>query len=246
MSVLRSRDNPRVRRWARLVADARFRRRERRIVVEGPHLVDAALAQGWKIVEVLATEASGLAVKAGRTPVRVSESVLKSIVDSETPQGIAAELELPQPPAAAAGDTVFLEGIQDAGNVGAILRSAAAFGIRGAVLDAVCADAWSAKTLRAGAGAHFQLQVSQVPRLAAALETFEGRLLCTVPRGGIALEDADLSGALGWIFGSEGQGVSAELQARASLQVRIPTAEGTESLNVAAAAAICFYEKGRR
>jgi TrmH family RNA methyltransferase len=246
MSVLRSRDNPRVRRWARLVADARFRRSERRIVVEGPHLVDAALAHGWKIVEVLATGASGLTAKAGRTPVLVSESVLKSIVDSETPQGIAAELELPAEAPPPGGSAVFLEGIQDAGNVGAILRSAAAFGIGSAVLDSGCADAWSAKTLRAGAGAHFLLQVRQVPRLAAALEAFEGRLLCTVPRGGTALDDADLSGTLGWIFGSEGQGVSEALQALSAVRVRIPTAPSTESLNVAAAAAICFYEKSSR
>jgi len=246
MSVLRSRDNPRVKRWARLVADARFRRSERRIIVEGPHLLDAALAQGWKVVELLATEASELTAKAGRAPVLVSESVLKSIVDSETPQGVAAELELRQAPSLPAGDTVFLEGVQDAGNVGALLRSAAAFGIRAAVLDSACADAWSAKTLRAGAGAHFLLQVSQVPRLPAALGTFRGRLLCTVAHGGIALNEANLSGAIGWIFGNEGQGVSAELQAKASLQVRVPTGKGTESLNVAAAAAICFYEKFNR
>ena len=243
MSVLRSRDNPRVRRWARLVADARFRRSERRFVVEGPHLVGEALAHGWKIVEVLATETAApeLLAKAGRPPVFVSEPVLKSIVESETPQGIAAELALPEAIAAREGSTVFLEGVQDAGNVGAILRSAAAFGVRAAVLDTGCADAWSAKTLRAGAGAHFALQIRQVAQLGAALDAFRGRLLCTVPRGGSALKGADLSGPLGWIFGNEGQGISAALRQKASLKLSIPTAASTESLNVAAAAAICFY-----
>jgi len=215
-------------------------------VVEGPHLLEAALARGWKIVDVIATEASSLTARTGRPPVLVSEPVLRFIADSKTPQGIAAELELRQSAAPAAGDTVLLEGIQDAGNVGSILRSAAAFGIRAAVLDAACADAWSAKALRAGAGAHFLLHVSQVPRLADALATFKGRLLCTVPRGGVALKEADLSGTLGWVFGSEGQGISPEVQKKASLQVRIPTRAGTESLNVAAAAAICFYEKSSR
>jgi TrmH family RNA methyltransferase len=254
MSVLRARDNPRVRRWARLVADARFRRSEGRIVVEGPHLIGAALERGWRLRDVLACEAAlldeelrGLVAKGGRSPVLVSEAVLKSIVESDTPQGIAAELELAETPASDGSGTVFLEGIQDAGNVGAILRSAGAFGVGNAVLDSGCADAWSAKTLRAGAGAHFLLHIRQVARLGAALDAFKGRLLCTVPRGGIALVEADLSGALGWVFGSEGKGVSEAVQARAALRVRIPTLASTESLNVAAAAAICFYASfGRR
>ena len=248
MSVLRSRDNPRVRRWARLVADARFRRSERRIVVEGPHLVGAALERGWAVADVLACEGAmsagevrSLVAKTGRAPVLLSEPAMRAIVESETPQGIAAELALPETGAPAAGSVVFLEGVQDAGNVGAILRSAAAFGIRAAVLDTGCADAWSAKTLRAGAGAHFLLQIRQVARLATVIDAFDGRLVCTVPRGGTALKDADLSGRLGWIFGSEGRGIGAALQQKASLKLSIPISAATESLNVAAAAAICFY-----
>jgi len=137
---------------------------------------------------------------------------------------------------------VFLEGVQDAGNVGTILRSASAFGIRHAVLGKGCVDAWSPKVLRAGMGAHFAMEIQENADLADAIKRFGGRVNCTVARGGVALQDADLSGRIGWIFGAEGQGVSDALAARAQLKVTIPMPGGAESLNVAAAAAICFYE----
>jgi TrmH family RNA methyltransferase len=140
---------------------------------------------------------------------------------------------------------VFLDAIQDAGNVGAILRSAAAFGIRQVVLGQGCADAWSPKVLRAAMGAHFAMAIQDSADLGAAIDKFGGKLICTVPRGGTPLAGADLSGRAGWLFGAEGQGVSAALAARAALKVTIPMAAGAESLNVAAAAAICFYEFSR-
>jgi TrmH family RNA methyltransferase len=176
----------------------------------------------------------------GREPILVSDAVLDSIVESEVPQGIAAELDLPSAAGVVEGHAVFLEAVQDPGNVGAILRSAAAFGITHAILDAGCADAWSAKALRAAAGAHFALAVRQQERLDDALAAFKGKLVCTLARGGSPLSEADLSGTVGWIFGSEGQGVSAPVQRKAALRVRIPTVS-VESLNVAAAAAVCFY-----
>ena len=137
---------------------------------------------------------------------------------------------------------VFLEGIQDAGNVGAILRSAAAFGIRDAVLGQGCADAWSPKVLRAAMGAHFSMHIAESTDLAVDINHFGGTIVCTVPRGGVAISAADLSGRIGWIFGAEGQGVSDALAARATLKVSIPMSGSAESLNVAAAAAICFYQ----
>lgn len=133
---------------------------------------------------------------------------------------------------------MFLEGVQDAGNVGAIIRSAAAFGAGAVILDRACADPWSPKVLRAGAGGHFSLQITQVDELAPLVEGFAGQVLCTVPRGGKAI--AEFRNRVGWIFGSEGGGVSPGLQALAAAKVTIPMS-GTESLNVAAAAAICLY-----
>jgi len=222
------------------VRDARARRAERRIVVEGPHLLAAALDAGLKPVAVFGTEA-GLArpdiQRLAKQPIVVSASVFNSIADAETPVGVAAELALPE--MQREGSAVLLEGIQDAGNVGAIIRSAAAFGAGAVVVDRQCADPWSAKVLRAGQGGHFALAIRQVDDLSAAVT--DHRLICTVVAGGRPLREANLSGRIAWAFGTEGAGLSDRMLARAAERVTIPMA-GSESLNVAAAAAICFYE----
>jgi len=226
--------------------DGRLRRAERRVVVEGPHLVAAALAAGLKPIAILGTEAAlakpeiaTLVRQSQLAPVLLSPAVFGTIADAETPPGIAAEIPLPD--MQRAGPSVFLEGIQDAGNVGAIIRSAAAFGAGTLVLDRQCADPWSPKVLRAAMGGHFAIGIRQVDDLAAAIASFGGRTICTVVHGGRPLRDADLSGRIAWVFGGEGAGLSPELLARAAERVTIPMAGG-ESLNVAAAAAICLYE----
>jgi RNA methyltransferase, TrmH family len=239
--LIRSRSNPQVKRWARLMRDGRLRRTEGRALIEGPHLLAAALAAGLTPVAVLATEAALTEPEIARlSPIVLSDSVLRSIMDVETPQGIAAEIAIPRPQERE-GDRVYLEGVQDAGNVGAIIRSAAAFGIKTLCFDRDCADPWSPKVLRAGMGGHFALSIQRGDA-----REFSGKLVCTVVKEGTALSSADLSGRIAWVFGSEGKGVSPEVQRRAAVRVTIPIEPGTESLNVAAAAAICLYEAYRR
>jgi TrmH family RNA methyltransferase len=250
MTALTSRDNPKVRHWKRLAEDPRYRRSEMRALLEGPHLLAAALDQGCKPVALLATEEgaaapeiSRLIARSGLTPVIVGKGVFAAIVDAETPQGVAAEIAIPQAREhKGASRVVFLEGVQDPSNVGAIVRTAAAFGAGKVVLDRGCADAWSPKALRAGMGGHFALAIEVTKDLGAQLNAFKGNLLCTVPEGGMPLAEADLSGALGWIFGGEGRGLTEETLRQVPLRVTIPMAAGSESLNVAAAAAICLYE----
>ena len=242
---LTSRDNPKVKRWTKLVRDAKLRKKEGRLLIEGPHLVEAALRAGLQPHALLVSERGQrdpeiVGLTAGASPVTLADRVFASIVDAETPPGIAAEVDFPKKQGS--GTTVFLEAIQDPGNVGAIIRSAAALGVACVVLDRACADAWSPKTLRAGMGAHFALQVKTVASLEDELERFAGRILCAVPRAGVGLEKADLEGPVGWLFGAEGRGVSAAAAKHADLKVTIPMASGSESLNVAAAAAICLYE----
>lgn len=219
--------------------DARLRRAERRVVIEGPHLVLAALEAGIQPVALIGTEA-GLAKLEMKgfsvTPTLVTPAVFAAIADAETAPGVAAEIALPEPKRE--GSTVFLEGVQDPGNVGAIIRSAAAFGVGTVVLDRQCADPWSPKVLRAGQGGHFAIALRQTDDLVAAIS---GRLICTVVQGGTPLPKANLSGRIAWAFGSEGAGLSAAVLAKAAERVTIPMAGG-ESLNVAAAAAICLYE----
>lgn len=255
MTVLRSRDNPRLRRWLGLVRDPRRRRRVRRALIEGPHLLGAALDRGMRPVDVLLSEdatdkgeLAALVRRAGRAPVVLSPSLFRAIADVEAPAGIAAEIRVPETRSnlGSIQCCVFLDGIQDAGNVGAILRSAAAFGVGATVLGPGCADPWSPKVLRAAMGAHFSLRIEECRDLCAALARFGGKAMCTVPRGGVPLAEADLSGRVGWIFGAEGQGVSAALAARAAVRVTVPMPGGSESLNVAATAAICLYEFSKR
>jgi RNA methyltransferase, TrmH family len=249
VTSLTSRDNPKVKRWIRLAGDARYRRSEKRALIEGPHLLAAALQHGIRPLTVLVTEEGAanpeIAALLPANAVVLGKAVFRAIVDSETPQGVAAEIVIPDA-RRATGNTIFLERVQDPANVGAILRSAAAFGIGRVVLDRACADPWSPRALRAGAGGHFALGIAETDDLGAEIEAFKGTVVCTVPRGGIALADAPLDREAAWIFGGEGSGLSDETIQRADLRVTIPMAPGTESLNVAAAAAICLYQSFSR
>ena len=255
MTVISSRDNPRVRRWRDLMRDSGERRKQGRAIIEGENLIVAFLESGREVESLILSKAASsrpdfvaLAMQSGTAPTVLSDPLFRSIVDVETSAGIAAEIAIPLATGklGSADTCVFMDAIQDTGNVGTILRSAAAFGIRHAVLGKGCADAWSPKVLRSAAGAHFSMQISELVDLAAAMAEFGGRIACTLPRDGVPLANADLSGRIGWLFGAEGRGVSDALAARADLKVTIPMPGGAESLNVAAAAAICFYEFSRR
>lgn len=254
MSVIRSRDNPRVRRWQRLGRDARARRDEGRALIEGPHLVGAYLDSGGKPevlivsgVRMADREIAALVARAEVTPLIVSSAAFQAIAQAESPQGIAAEIVLPsaQPSLADSTDCVLLDGIQDAGNVGAIIRSAAAFGVRDVLLGPGCADPWSPKVMRAGMGAHFALRIGVTRDMVSDLDHFGGAVVTPVARGGAPIAETNLGDRILWILGAEGRGVSRSLMGR-GLEVTIPMAGVVESLNVAAAAAICFYERARQ
>lgn len=255
MSLLRSRDNPRVRRWHALAHDGRARREARCTLIEGAHLVSSYLDSGALPRALLVSESgagrpeiAALVRRAALAPVMLPDALFRWVADAVTPAGLAAEIGIvrPDPALAQSRHAVFLDGIQDAGNVGTLLRSAAAFGADAAVLGRGCADAWSPKVLRAAMGGHFALRVAEVPDLPAALAEFGGKLVCADAAGGADPATLDLTGRLGWIFGAEGRGVSEAAATRAALRASIPLAQGAESLNVAAAAAILFYERARQ
>jgi TrmH family RNA methyltransferase len=255
VTVLRSRDNGRVKRWRKLASEPRFRREERRAMIEGTRLLAEYLDRAGPPCAVLAAESAverpevaALVRRSGLAPVVLADGVFRAIADTESPAGVAAEIGIPdtRTDLAASPLCVLLEGIQDAGNVGTILRSAAAFGASDAVLSPGCADAWSPKALRAAMGGHFRLAITQDADLTSALSAFRGPTVSTVPRGGTPLHQADLSGRIAWIFGAEGRGVSDALSARVPLRVSIPMPGGAESLNVGSAAAICLYETFRQ
>jgi TrmH family RNA methyltransferase len=255
MTVIRSRENARVKAWRRMADDPRERRRLGLALIEGVHLVEAYLSAGLAPASVIAAESAlrhpevaRLLAQAGGVQFVLIDALFKSISDAETPAGIAAEIAVPAleiDPAASAG-CVFLEGIQDAGNVGAILRSAAAFGIPDAVCGPGCADPWSPKALRAGMGAHFHLRIASSADLASSVRRFGLDSICTDVHGGSPVDATDLKGRIGWVFGSEGSGVSPAVAAAATRRVTVSMPGSAESLNVAACAAICFYERQRQ
>jgi TrmH family RNA methyltransferase len=255
MSTLRSRDNPRVRRWRALAHDGSARRAERRALIEGAHLLAACLQSGIRPKALIVSESgrqkpeiAALVKRAGVEAVVLPDALFRWVGEAATPSGLAAEIDIPAVTAdvATSRHAVFLDAIQDAGNVGAILRSASAFSVDTAVLGRGCADPWSPKVLRAAMGGHFALRIVETSDFAAALKQFRGTLVCAAARGGVAPAALDLTGPVGWILGAEGQGVSPTAAALAGLQASIALAAGSESLNVAAAAAVLFYERARQ
>ena len=141
--------------------------------------------------------------------------------------------------------SVLLDRLQDPGNVGSILRSAAAAGIGDVYLSSGCAAAWSPKVLRAAMGAHFHLRLFEACDLDRLRVTCAVPWLATSPHASRTVHAADLRGVVAWVFGHEGQGLSSSLVDDAST-VRIPQPGPGESLNVAAAAAVCFFEQVRQ
>ncbi|MBW8844526.1 MAG: RNA methyltransferase [Burkholderiales bacterium] len=247
-----SRDNPALVRLRKLGADASGYRKTGSVWIEGDHLLRAALQRGWRPALVVITEAAmqdaalaALAESAARVLV-VPVALFKGLSGLESPAQIGAELTLPATPEIEAGAaSIVLDRLQDAGNVGAILRSAAAFGVRQVLALKGTAALWSPKVLRAGQGAHFGLRL--IEGLAADdLAALAVPLVATSSHTEHALNRVVLPSPCAWVMGHEGQGVSAELMARCALTVGIPQPGGEESLNVAAAAAICLYESERQ
>jgi len=253
MQRVTSRQNPRLREAIGLVASARDRRKAGKCVLEGEHLVGVYVerhgAPETLIVadEALARPATRALAEAhaGRTLV-VTSRLLSELTALPAGVGLLAVVPTLRPPAAEAHDfCVLLDDLQDPGNVGSILRSAAAAGVGQALLSKGCAFAWSPKVLRAGQGAHFCLDIYEdveLPAWAAAYRRDHGEVVATVAAGGGGLYDARLAGRVAIAVGNEGAGLDPALVAEATQRVTIPMPGGMESLNAAAAAAVCLFE----
>ena len=248
MKQITSKDNSQYKLLLRLVRSPHARREHNRIVLDGVHLVQAYLAAfgsaGIQLfVKASATDhAQVSALAANADAVMVSDALFDRAAPVETPVGILALASIPQVPAGEAGFAVLLDGIQDPGNLGAVLRAAAATGARSAHLSRSCADPWSPKALRGGMGAQFVLNTQQHDNLRDAALRLDIPLIAAAVDAETSLFDADLPDSIGFIIGAEGAGVSPDLMALASQRVRIPMRAGVESLNVAGAAAVIFYE----
>jgi TrmH family RNA methyltransferase len=243
-----SRNNPLLVKVRKLAHDPGAYRKLGQIWIEGDHLCDAAVAHGASAIQALVAESAWHAhgVQAlARSAARVAllpDTLFDSISALDSPARIGFVIAHDTPPVLRPGvPSVVLDRVQDPGNVGSIVRSAAALGVRQLIALEGTAALWSPKALRAGMGAHFALSLLEgLPT--DALDALALPLLATSSHAEQALREASLPHPCAWVFGHEGQGVHPELAARCALSVRIPQPGGQESLNVAAAAAICLYE----
>jgi TrmH family RNA methyltransferase len=249
---LSSRANPLLAELRRLRADGTAYRRSGRVWLEGEHLGDAMRQRGVRAAVALLAESAlavprlrALAESAQRVAV-LPDALFGQLSALPSPAGIGFVVALPPPsglqPAVA---SLVLDRVQDAGNVGSLLRSAAAFGVRQVLALRGTAGLWSPKVLRAGMGAHFALALHE-GLSPDALSALALPLVATSSHAGAELPQAALPQPCAWVLGHEGQGVDPALLARCTLTVRIPQPGGEESLNVAAAGAVCLYESARR
>ena len=248
-----SRDNPLLVRLRKLAQDNSAYRRAGQLWLEGEHLCSALVQHGLVPLQAVAHDEAwdadgALRELAGRAPqvALLPPALYRSISALESPARLGFIVALPDmPPIQCRSATVVLDRLQDAGNVGSILRSAAAFGALQVLALKGTAALWSPKVLRAGMGAHFGLRLIEGLD-EAALEGLKVPLVATSSHDGTPLPQAHLPSPCAWVLGHEGQGVSAALLARCALKIRIPQPGGEESLNVAAAAAICLYASAAR
>lgn len=255
MKALTSRDNPTFKELRDLMRDARRQRQEQRTLIEGPHLLAAALDHGVPPDLVAVSESAAalpeVAALLARLPavpaVCLRDALFKDISELATPVGILARIAIPAAPAdLPTGDCLLLDAVQDAGNVGTLLRTAAAAGVREVLLGSGCAGAWTPRVLRAAQGAHFALNIREGVDLAVFLREYRGVSVAAVAHDGIPLYELDCAAPTAWLFGNEGAGIAPELVAAARRRATIPLAPGSESLNVAAAAAVCLFEMRRQ
>lgn len=255
MKSIASRDNATFKQLKKLADSSRERRKAGQALLDGVHLVEAALQAGL-VPQMLVVSESGavheeIAALLRKTPavqvICLADGLFVEISPVETPAGILALIDIPHSHVPAKPDfALLLEDVQDPGNLGTLLRSAAAAGVQVAWLSTGCADAWSPRVLRAGMGAHFALAIEERVNLLEKAAGFAGLTVATSLAATRLLYELDLTGPVALMAGNEGAGLSADLLALANTQIRIPMPGNIESLNVAAATAICLFERVRQ
>lgn len=256
--IIRSRQNPRVKQLRSAFAHA-GRAGDQTVAIEGEHLLQEALRSGLKVDEVFLREDavahfSQLLRQLASTSVitTLSADAFDSAVNTESPQGIAACVRLPQPDLEATFATpgallVVLDGVQDPGNVGTIVRSAEAFAATAVIALPGSASFWNAKTIRASAGSVFRVPLFTMQDAAAnsALEKYSFSLIAATARDGAPPASLDWTSKTALLIGAEGQGLSKAWLDRAKHQVTLACPGPVESLNAAIAASLLLYEASK-
>jgi RNA methyltransferase, TrmH family len=257
--MITSAHNPKIQTIRKLQAQGKARREEQAFVVEGVRLSEEALHAGWEAKLVLYTEeldVRGQVVVSGFTargvPVeQVTASVMKTVSDTESPQGILVVLAISSLPLPSSPDFVLiLDGVRDPGNLGTILRTAAAAGVQAVLLTPGSVDAFAPKVVRSAMGAHFRLPISNLGwediRRHLYLPAAKLRIYLADANGDIPYTQADFHSPVALIVGGEAAGAGVESSSLAHEHVHIPMPGGTESLNAAVATAILLFEVVRQ
>jgi TrmH family RNA methyltransferase len=247
---IESRHNPAFKALRALAQDNSAYRKRGQIWLEGDHLCRAAQSRGWTVdlavfAQSMWERLGDASVLSAQRAMVLPDALFNTLSPLAEDQKMGFVIDLPEVSMVETGlATVVLDQVQDAGNVGSILRSAAAFGFAQIVALRGTAGLWSPKVLRAGMGAHFSLHLVEGLE-AHALAELAMPLLLSSPHAAQALHQATLPWPCAWVMGHEGQGVSEEVATHCTQQLRIAQPGGQESLNVASAAAICLYESAR-
>ncbi len=251
---LESRDNPKIKHLRGLIEQNTYRKKQGQTVLEGTHLALAWLEKDRMIKSIFTTEHAlehpdfeEIFSQYTGIVFVLSESLYKDISTLGTTLPCLAVVDLPSSTQALnfTEDTLILENVQDPGNVGTLLRSAAAAGIEQIVCTKGSASLWSPRVLRAGMGAHFSLFTYENVELEEILTQFKIPVYVTSSHEAESLYSKNFRKQCVWILGNEGQGVS-DFALKHAEAVSIPQPGGQESLNVAVAGSICFFEMVRQ
>ena len=258
MKSITSRDNPLYKELKQLATSSQVRRKSGRSLLDGVHLCQAWMEHAGMPPFCVVNESSLANPEVHAIVQRCDAARAQCIVLpdalyealSQVEHGVGMMFVVDTPhaevPAALKQPAVLLDNLQDPGNLGSILRSAAAAGIRHVYCGKGTALAWSPKVLRAGMGAHFLLEIGENVDLAAMVRSARIPVLATSSHATRTVYEADLGQPVAWLFGHEGQGVSLDLLDLATDTVAIPHLGKMESLNVAASAAVCLFEQVRQ
>ena len=245
MEHLTSLKNPKVQAW-RSLKDRKGRKETGCFLVEGRKMVEEALRSHFPVEAVLADEGrlAELTLSESIPVYALPEHVLAAVCDTKTPQGVAAVVRMTGSDSLGSR-LVALDGVQDPGNVGTIIRTADAAGLDGVLLSAQCADAFSPKVLRATMGSVFRMGIRVTEDLPGELTRLkqEGFSVLSSQLDGTPFYEREPVGErFCLVIGSEGNGVTPEVQQLATHRVKLPMRGGAESLNAAVAAGIMMYE----
>jgi TrmH family RNA methyltransferase len=254
LKQITSADNPQFKSLVKLVESSRERRLAGLSLLDGVHLVQAYQQHLGAPQQIIVSHAGAenpeiqALLQSTATTLCLSDTLFKQLSSVATPTGIIALIKTPRRESlpTALETCVMLEDVQDPGNLGSILRSCAAAGVKQIFLSKQSVNAWSPRVLRAAMGAHFRVEIYERIDLIALTRAFPGRVLVTQLNAPRSVFNSDLSGTVALVFGNEGAGVSHALTQCAQESMAIPMNAGTESLNVAAAAAICLFERVRQ